>query len=171
MQQPEKSAWMKVGLIVNWLLVPFFIYEINKSRRDKSKLVSVRVISIDNFLCGYSCADIESILWSYGIPTHFIDLDVEKDLVSDTFLVPSTQHFFADVVLRQNEEKYGYVVTSSPVYQGQTPSTAYRYKTWQRWGVMVKQKSWVNRIALFFFGDMLSMKFPAKKPKSKRKNN
>ena len=167
MSQSEKSSMMKFGLIINWLLVPFFIYEINKSRRDKSKFVGVKTLSFDNFLCGYSCADIESILWSYGVPTHFIDLDVEKSLISDTFLVPSVQHFYADCILRQNEKEYGFVVTSSPVYQGKTSSTTYKGRTWQRWGVMVKQKSWVNRIALFFFGDMLSMKFPKKKSKRK----
>lgn len=169
----EESQFTKVmdaltplGLTINWLLLPFFIYEINKSRRRKTP-IGIGYLEFDNHLQGYSCADIESILWSYGIPTHFVHIffDREEQIITDGFYVPNVQHFMADCILRQNEEKYGYVVTSPIVYQGEIPSTRYKNKQWKRWGVMVKQKSWVNRIGLLLFGNMLSQSYPPKKEK------
>lgn len=111
---------------------------------------------------GYSCADIESILCEYGIPTHCADLDEGEEnghkYLEFGFYVPSSQHFMADCLLRQNEDKFGFVVMTPVVYQGEIPSTRYKGKQWKRLGIPAKPKSWTVRIGQLLFGHMLSKK-------------
>lgn len=73
-------------------------------------------------MVGYSCADIESILWEYGIPTHYVSLDKGEEHIDTGFYVPSSQHFMADYLLRQNEDRFGFTVMSPIVYQGNIPT-------------------------------------------------
>lgn len=156
------------ALVVSYCLLPFFLYEINKT--SKKGWQRVRLMVIRNYLCGYSCADIESILWEYGIATHFVDItegkegqEKDKRFLESSFYVPSNQHFYADVLLRQNESKFGFIVMTPVVYQGSVPSTRYRNQQYKSLGIGTKQKSLVNRIALLLFGHMLTKKkFPVK---------
>lgn len=164
---------MGSAILVSYLLLPFYLYEINKSSRTGRQWV--RYISVRNYMIGYSCADIESILWEYGIATHCADLDEGEEeghkYLDFGFYVPSSQHFMADCLLRQNEDRFGFVVMSPVVYQGNIPSTRYKNKQWKRWGVTAKDKSWTVRIGRFLFGHMLSKKnLPTKAGQRSAKN-
>lgn len=161
------------AILVSYLLLPFYIYEINKSSR--TGLQTVKYMAIRNYMVGYSCADIESILWEYGISTHCADLDDGEEnghkYLEFGFYVPSSQHFMADCLLRQNEDRFGFVVMTPVIYHGQTPSTRYKHRQWQRWGVNAKTKSWTVRIGQLMFGHMLSKKnLPTKVGRQSAKN-
>lgn len=147
---------MSSAILVSYLLLPLFVYEINKSSRTGKQWV--RYMSIRNHMIGYSCADIESILWDYGIPTHYVSLEASNKYIETGFYVPSAQHFMADCLLRQNEDRFGFTVMSPVVYQGNIPSTRYKGKQWKRWGFAAKTKSWTVRIGQLMFGHMLSKK-------------
>ena len=147
---------MGSAILVSYLLLPFYVYEINKSSRTGRQ--GIKYISIRNHMIGYSCADIESILLEYGIPTHYVSLDVGNKYIETGFYVPSSQHFMSDCLLRQNEDRFGFVVMTPVVYQGEIPSTRYKGKQWKRWGITAKTKSWTVRIGQLLFGHMLSNK-------------
>lgn len=147
---------MSSAVFVSYLLLPFYLYEVNKSSR--TGIQGIKYILIRNHMVGFSCVDIESILWEYGIPTHYVSLDVGNKYIETGFYVPSSQHFMSDCLLRQNEGKFGFTVMTPVVYQGEIPSTRYKNKQWQRWGVTAKTKSWTVRIGQLLFGNMLSKK-------------
>lgn len=161
------------AVLVSYLLLPFYIYEVNKSSRTGFQ--TAKYMSIRNYMVGYSCADIESILWDYGIPTHCADLD-ERETEGHRYLefgfyVPSSQHFMSDCLLRQNADRFGFTVMTPVVYQGEIPSTRYKGKQWKRLGIPAKPKSWTVRIGQFLFGHMLSKKkLPTKDRRQSAKN-
>lgn len=160
---------MSSAILVSYLLLPFYLYEVNKSSR--TGIQGIKYISIRNHMIGHSCVDIESILWEYGIPTHYVSLDVGDTYIETGFYVPSSQHFMADCLLRQNTDRFGFTVMSPVVYQGNIPSTRYKGRQWQRWGVRAKDKSITVRIGNFLFGHMLSKKnLPTKAGQQSAKN-
>lgn len=160
---------MGSAILVSYLLLPFYLYEVNKSSRTGRQ--GIKYISIRNHMVGFSCVDIESILWEYGIPTHYVSLDVGDTYIETGFYVPSSQHFMSDCLLRQNEDRFGFTVMSPIIYQGNIPSTRYKGKQWKRWGVNAKNKSWTVRIGNFLFGSMLSKKnLPTKDRRQSAKN-
>lgn len=159
-------------MFLAWLFLPFFIWEVNQDRKG-SKFVWVHRLTFKNFLQGYSCAEIESVLWSYGIPTHTIDIFVTKKngrkTIEDSFFVPSNRAFWADTILRQNATKMGYAVVSKPVGN----SFKYADKQYKRWGVQSKQKGILSKVVIFFFGRYVDARYVEDLPKTdeKRKKN
>lgn len=150
------------GILVNYALLPIYIYECSKASRTGG-LVLPRALSCRNYLQGYSCAEIEDLtVWEFGIATHLMDCrkgeDEHGEVIDWDFMVPSTMHWMADVVLRQNQSKYGYMVLTPPVMRNGVPSNRYSDKLYKPLGIGVKQKSPVNKLALFLFGHMLQTK-------------
>ncbi len=154
--------------------LPIFIYNCSKSAR-KSSFVSPVLFSIYNPLNGTSCANIvANALWQYGIPTHDSTLQYEMRYgsvgLSYGFFVPSTQSFFADVLIRQWSRRLDYIVEHKALSKDGICSSRYSTKLYHPIGVMAKNKSLDMMVGNFLFGAWARIERP-KKPKSKRKNN
>ncbi len=160
--------------MLNYLLIPLFIYEINKARKTK-RFIWVKLITIRNYLV-FSCAEIENLLWEFGIPTHPLSLIEEEEnnakVFNFEFLVPSSQLFFADIILRQHQDEMFFVVTSDIIEVNGIKSTRYKNKKYQPLGIGLKEKSLVNKIGKFLFGHMIRTKSNKKKtPASKSRSS
>lgn len=141
------NAFMLLGTVASTALLPIFVYNCTRTMRHGRGLNMPRVINIFNPLTGNSCAMITDIAcWQYGIPTHAMTLQWElRDEIiglNYSFMVPASQHFYADVILRQWARKLPFMIDSPPVYgdSGQL-SSQYEYMDYEPQGVKAKNKS------------------------------
>lgn len=136
-------------------------YSVNCYRAAKRKTLTIPVVKLDiiNTMNGESCALIESRLWKYGVSTQIWMcgpwmMDGEYPVLNHSFLVPKTQAWMADVVLRWFEGN-GYKVTSQPVFSkrgGWSHEYAATHAPWKPWGVEAKPRSFQMWIGTLLFG-------------------
>lgn len=133
-----------IGLLINWLLVPSFWYQVHQARKKRQAWTKLVLIECENLLQGFSCAEIEAVLWQYGVPTHFVFFSSSEKKIKWSFFIPAYQHFWADTILRQHQKKMGFIILSTPV----RGSNKYQHKEYKAWGVVVKPKSWLAGFAM-----------------------
>lgn len=157
-----ENIWMTVGDILSALLLPVFIWNTTKTMRNKGllRVNTPKAISFFNPLNGYSCANImNNALWQYGIPSHTQSLQwiiIGKTVgLSCTVLVPSSQYWYADVLMRQWESRLTFIVLSPPVVKNGYVSERYRDKLYKPVGVDAKAKSVDMMIGNLLFGTLL----------------
>lgn len=150
-------------------MIPFFWLGLYKTRRDNKTWLTLKYIEVKNYMV-FSCADIENLLWSYGIQTHPVSLEDNGKTMTSRFLVSSDNHFFADVILRQNEQEMCFIVETPIVKQNGTTSNKYSKKKYKPLGIPIKHKSIVNVIGNLLFGHKLKKKLPMKAGHQSAKN-
>lgn len=165
------NMFMAIGTIGNVVLLPIFIFNSTKTMRQGRGLNMPKAITIYNPLDGYSCAMITDIsCWQYGVPTHMFTLQWEmRDGgvgLSYTFMVPKSQHFYADMILRQWGRKIGFTVDSTPVLNEYgIPSTHYQDRDYEPQGVKALNKSVDMMLGHLLFPSVLVSSVSVKKEK------
>ncbi len=160
LQLKIENFYLTAGSLFAKLVMPIFIYNISKTVRDKRIINFPKTIMILNPLTGESCADIlNNALWQYGIPTHtsYLQFIIEENQIylQCNFCVPSTQYFYADVLIRQWEKIMGYQVISGVVFKDGIGSNKYSNKQYKPVGVHAKNKSLDMMIGMALFGNTL----------------
>lgn len=163
---------MTMGSIITYLLLPIYVYLINKTARKHNKWkVRTHKITMINTLNGYSCADLlRSALIQHGIAPAPLSLQWimfhNNVALEFSFLVPSTQKFLADVMVRQYaKHTSSFLITSEVQYLNGQPSTKYSDKTYQPKPFNAKTKSvdwWIGN--LLFGSPMAAIKLNKDKP-------
>lgn len=165
------NMFMAIGVIGNIALLPIFIFNSTKTMRHGRGLNMPKAITIYNPLSGYSCAMITDIAcWQYGVPTHMFSLqwEMRDDAVglNYTFMVPKSQHFYADMILRQWGRKIGFTVDSNPVLNEYgIPSTHYQDRDYEPQGVKALNKSVDMMLGHLLFSSVLVSSVSIKKEK------
>jgi len=166
------QAFIHFASIVQYLILPFFIYECSK--RSKKKLVLPRFITFRIYsseIIGKQI--ISNCLWQYGIPTHdiYTIVDIEKQnndcvkFIEIKLAIPSTRHFQADLLLRQwfNSEFIGCVVISKPVTQNNITTLKYaQNRPMQPKGIPFKPVMLYDKILSLLFSNQIKQPKQAK---------
>lgn len=166
---------LTIGGFVQRLMVPIFIKNVTASARDKRFYNAPVTFTGFNSLNGTSCGEImRRTMWDFSIPSHSIDLqwavrewgDEEIIGLDFSFVVPHTQHWFADIIFRQNQKNYDYIVEHAPFYnESGIRSDRYTDKQYQPRGIMALPKSPDMFVTQLLFGRTLGKYETPKKQK------
>jgi len=168
-----QNIYMSGGVAATVALLPIFIWNVTKTQRHGRGLNMPRAITIFNPLNGTSCSNITDVAcWQYGIPTHmmwlFWELRNGNVGLSYTFMVPDSQHFYTDMILRQQSKHLPFCVDSSVVYNDAgVPSSRYALKDYKPQGVKASNKSADMMLGHLLFSNFLTTKVNVSKDQKK----
>lgn len=156
------NAFMALGTVWAIITLPIFVWNTTKTMRSRGyfQVNMPKPITFFNPLVGYSCANIlHNAIWQYGIPSHLQAIQwviIDKTIgLESTVLVPASQHWYADVLMRQWESRLMFSVLSPQVVKNGYASGKYKDKLYTPVGAHAKSKSVDMMIGMALFGSTL----------------